>query len=95
MAEDSAPGPLDSKRRASIDRSAFERHAQTIVAGLALGILTWTGVTLLDVRERITRMEVRQLATPDRERYVDSELADFRRRLRDLELETARSRSKP
>lgn len=73
------------------DESAtgFEKHGQTIIGAVLLALLLWAGMTLLDVRDRLGRIETRQVAAADRDRYLDTEIADLRRRLRDIELETA------
>ena len=76
----------------SIDeaKSTFERHAQTVIAMLLLALLSWAGVTLLDVRERLTRIETRQLGDADIKRSVEQSVEELRRRVRDLELDSAR-----
>lgn len=70
--------------------TGFERHGQTIIGAVLLALLLWAGMTLLDVRDRLGRIETRQVAAVDRDRYLDTEIADLRRRLRDIELEAAR-----
>ena len=71
--------------------TGFERHGQTIIGAVLLALLLWAGMTLLDVRDRLGRIETRQVAAVDRDRYLDAEIAEIRRRLRDIELDTART----
>jgi len=44
----------DSQSRQSV----IERHAQTIISGVVAALLGWVGVSLLDLRDRTTRVEV-------------------------------------
>ena len=60
-------------------RTALERHIQTILTGVVAALLAWVGVSLLDLRDRVTRVEVQVLnmqsliadGTADRFRGVD------------------------
>lgn len=36
----------------------LERHIQTILTGVVAGLLGWVGISLLDLRDRTTRLEV-------------------------------------
>ena len=38
-------------------RSAFERHAQTAMNAVVVALMGWAGSTLIDVRDRLTRIE--------------------------------------
>lgn len=58
--------------------STIERHAQTIIAGVLLILVTWVGSTVVDIRDRVARIEERQLD-------VAGWKADFEQRLRTLE----------
>lgn len=68
----------------------IERHAQTVIAMLLLALLSWAGVTLLDVRERLTRIETRQLGDVESKRSIEQSVDELKRRVRDLELDGAR-----
>jgi hypothetical protein len=40
------------------ERSAFERHAQTVIGGVGLAVVIWVGATLLDLsREQVRTSE--------------------------------------
>jgi hypothetical protein len=45
--EDDEPNP----------KNGIERHIQTIVTSITLALLLWTGMTLVDLRDRLARME--------------------------------------
>lgn len=38
--------------------SVIERHAQTIIVAVLLGLLLWSGSTLLDIRTDVTTLKV-------------------------------------
>jgi hypothetical protein len=71
-------------------RSGFERHAQTIIGGILLALLLWTGSSLIDVRDRLGRIEVYQINAGVRDSNIDREVSELRNRVRDIELQEAR-----
>jgi hypothetical protein len=58
--------------------NGFERHVQTVLATVIVAILLWSGATLLDVRDRLIRLEEHQ-------KLVE-------RRLQALEIETSQQK---
>ncbi len=38
---------------------AFERHIQTVLAGLLIGLVAWVGITVTGNREQISRLDER------------------------------------
>jgi TolA-binding protein len=38
-------------------KGGIERHIQTLVTSITLALLMWTGLTLVDLRDRLARME--------------------------------------
>jgi hypothetical protein len=48
---------LPERRR----QGAMERHIQTVLTGIVAALLAWVGVSLLDLRDRTTRLEVQTL----------------------------------
>lgn len=66
--------------------SVIERHIQTIVTAVLLAVLLWTGNTLLDVREKLARIEQRQVSDSDQWLRVWRAIEDSNQRLRRLEL---------
>jgi hypothetical protein len=71
--------------------SGFERHAQTIISAVVLALLAWTGTTLLDVRERLTRIEAIKLSEVANDQRLNAELAGIRDRLHVVELQLAKN----
>jgi len=51
-----------SEEEIPIKRGGFERHIQTLVTSITLALLMWTGVTLIDLRDRLARMEERLIS---------------------------------
>lgn len=49
---------FDPPRRES---SALERHAQTLVTAVILAVLLWIGSAVVDVRDRLSRYEERNV----------------------------------
>jgi hypothetical protein len=49
----------DMEHRENDDRNKIgvERHVQTIVTSITLALLMWTGMTLVDSRDRLARLE--------------------------------------
>jgi hypothetical protein len=43
-------------------RPGIERHIQTIVTSITLALLMWTGMTLVDLRDRLARMEEKMIS---------------------------------
>lgn len=70
-------------------KSALERHAQTVIGGLAFAVLTWVGFTLLDVKDRVTRIETRQLVATGNEDRAERKYEELERRVRQLESSTS------
>jgi hypothetical protein len=68
----------------------FERHAQTVVQGVILVLVVWVGFSMVDMRERVVRLEERvgdlktQIASGSDRRYLSTDAA------RDLELRDQR-----
>lgn len=49
----------DSNDEAKTQRaSLIEQHLQTIITAVLLALLLWTGNTLLDIRQKVTTLEV-------------------------------------
>jgi len=48
---------LPERRRQGV----MERHIQTVLTGIVAALLAWVGVSLLDLRDRTTRLEVQTL----------------------------------
>ena len=71
-------------------RTGFERHAQTIIGGILLALLLWTGSSLIDVRDRLGRIEVYEINSGVRDSNLDREVNELRNRVRELELQEAR-----
>ena len=71
--------------------SGFERHAQTTISAVVLALLAWTGTTLLDVRERLTRIEAIKLSEVANDQRLNAELAGIRDRLHVVELQLAKN----
>jgi len=46
-----------SEEQAQGVKPGLERHIQTLVTSVTLALLMWTGVTLVDLRDRLARME--------------------------------------
>ncbi len=46
-----------SEDQATPLKGGLERHVQTLVTSVTLALLMWTGVTLVDLRDRLARME--------------------------------------
>ena len=65
--------------------SVFERHAQTLVGVVASALLLWTGNTLLDVRDRLSRIEVHQLNDAQHSINTRKEMVELRQRMDALE----------
>lgn len=42
-------------------KAGIERHIQTLVTSITLALLLWTGVTLVDLRDRLARIEEKQI----------------------------------
>jgi ABC-type phosphate transport system auxiliary subunit len=57
MAQESVDTAVD--RRSA---GALERHIQTMVQAALLAVLLWIGGTVVDVRDRVNRMEERAIA---------------------------------
>jgi hypothetical protein len=85
-----------------VERSVFERHAQTVIGAVLLALLLWTGSSLIDVRDRLGRIEVYQINANQRDIALDSQMSELRRhvaeeggelraRMRELELSNAKS----
>ena len=86
VTQDSDMDPSPRERR-----STMERHAQTIIGSLVFALMTWVGVALLDVKERLARIETRQLLTSgDQDRAV-RQYEELERRVRDVESAVARN----
>lgn len=66
------------------DGSMLERHTQTIISSVVLAILLWTGVTLLDVQNRVVRIEAFKEGETGRERKRDDETIAFRHEILSL-----------
>jgi len=62
--------------------TAFERHAQTILAGLILGALAAAGALLLDLRDRMSKTEI--ILEIVRRSQIDTPI-DARRMEQDIE----------
>lgn len=67
------------------EASVFERHAQTLVGVVASALMLWTGNTLLDVRDRLARIEVHQLNDANHGIAMRKELGELRQRTETLE----------
>lgn len=72
------------------DKSAIERHAQTIISAVALALLLWFGATLVDVQNRVVRIEAYNVARNDNSAEIKSEIAELRKRMTLLEMEHAK-----
>lgn len=63
-------------------RSLMEQHFQTGVTALMLGLLFWTGNTLIDIKQKVTTLEVQvQIMQAQLQSGVDDRFrgADWRR----------------
>jgi len=49
---------VNSETSEPVPRGVMERHIQTILTGVVAALLGWVGVSLLDLRDRTTRLEV-------------------------------------
>jgi hypothetical protein len=85
-------------------QSIIERHIQTIITALLLAALLWTGNTLLDIKQKVTTLEIQvqvmqtQLASGVDDRFRGS---DWRRekevlddRFRRIETDLEKHRAK-
>ena len=61
--------------------SIFERHAQTVIGAILLAILLWTGNALIDVRDRLGRIEVYQMNAAGRDAMSDTAINELRNKL--------------
>lgn len=86
MKDDEDQQSIDDRRDR---RSVFERHAQTIVGSVLLALLLWSGNTLLDVRDRLGRIEVLQVNGADRAHDLAAQMAALLDRVRAIELRDA------
>jgi hypothetical protein len=71
--------------------TTMERHIQSGIGALILSILVWSGLTLLDVRDRLTRIETHTINESSRLLRIDTQLNELWVRMRDLELHNARN----
>ncbi len=53
---------LEERRQSVIRTTAMERHAQTIIGSLILACLLGAGAVLLDLRDRMSRGEEKQIS---------------------------------
>lgn len=44
-----------------MQRSGLERHAQSIAISVAIALLLWSGSTIVDIRDRLSRFEEKLL----------------------------------
>ena len=72
------------------DKSGIERHTQTILSSVVLALLLWTGATLLDIQNRVVRIESYNVARAENLADVKAQLEEFRKRLSTIEIEHAR-----
>lgn len=47
------------ERRFGEQRSALERHAQTVILAIIVGLMSWVGVSITQTRETMVRLEER------------------------------------
>ncbi len=78
----------------TIKPTGFERHAQTVIGAILLALLLWTGSALIDVRDRLGRIEVYQINASTQDAALGRDMADLRNRVRDLEINEARRATK-
>lgn len=57
-------------------KSALERHAQTIIGAILIGLVTWTGNSVTQSRESIARMDERFIS-------ISADIADLKKRVGD------------
>jgi len=74
-----------------VDASVFERHGQTILSGVVLALMLWVGSTVLDIKDKVTKIEVYQINSNSHDLVLDKEIVDLSNRVRAIELEHARS----
>lgn len=67
----------------------LEKHVQTGIAAVLMALLAWAGLTLLDVRDRQIRMEVRQVTSTEHEKVVDAKIESMDARIRAFEMAMA------
>ena len=56
------------------ERSALERHAQTLVLSICTGLVLWVGVTVSGNREQIARLEERVKALTEQVQKLEARL---------------------
>jgi outer membrane murein-binding lipoprotein Lpp len=71
-------------------KSALERHAQTVIGAMVLALLLWAGSTLLDVRDRVVRIETQSVANGSKMDQLERQYHSLERRVHELELADAR-----
>jgi hypothetical protein len=76
--------------RNTVEKSTLERHIQTVLTAIAIGLLTWNGVTLLDLKEKVVRMEVHQLLVP----VLQNQINVLGKELQELRIEMVKLSSK-
>jgi hypothetical protein len=83
-----------NEERSTVISSTFERHGQTIIGALVLAILLWTGNTVIDIKDKVNRIEVFQITAANHDVIADREVSDLKERVRTLELDSARGSRK-
>jgi hypothetical protein len=73
-----------------VTSSAFERHGQTVLSMLVLALVLWTGNSVLDIKDKVTKIEVYQITASNHDVTADREVSDLKERVRTLELDSAR-----
>ena len=84
------------------DDNVFQKYGQSIVGAVLLALLLWTGSSLIDIRDRLGRMEVYQINATQRDNSIERELIeskewsrlefnDVKSRIREIELANAKN----